>query len=142
MTLLDANILLHLYNRDAPENAAITKWVNALLDGSEWVALPWVTLWAFLRISTNPRIFQRPLTAAEAFSIVREWITLPRVRVLTEGERHAEILEQLMTKHHAAGPLVSDAVVAALAIEYGAVVASTDKDFGRFTDVRWVNPLS
>ncbi len=142
MILLDANILLYRYNREAPEHVAITKWVNALLEGPEWVVLPWVTLWAFVRIATNPRIFLRPLTAAEAFSIVREWIAMPRIRVLTPGERHVEILERLITEHRAAGSLVSDAVLAALALEYGAVVASTDQDFSRFTGVKWLNPLA
>ena len=141
MTLLDANILLYAYNVDAPQHQAARRWIEDLFSGSEWVGLPWITLWGFLRISTNPRVYPRPLTAGEAFGIVHGWLALDKVVVVQPGPRHAELLERLATVNRATGPLLTDAVLAALALEHGAVLASTDLDFSRFRELQWLNPL-
>ena len=142
MTIIDANLLLYAYNADAPQHVAAAKWLGALLDSSEPIALPWVTIWAFVRISTNLRIWPNPLEAKQAFAIVREWVSQPGVIILQPGPRHAELLERLVSEHVATGALVTDAVLAALAMENGGVLASTDQDFGRFSGLRWVNPLA
>ncbi|MGA2717170.1 MAG: TA system VapC family ribonuclease toxin [Bryobacteraceae bacterium] len=105
------------------------------------IALPWVTLWAFIRISTNSRVWANPRPVREAFAIVGEWLAQPGVVPLHPGPLHAEILEKLVSEYGATGPLVTDAVLAALAIEHGALLASTDQDFRRFPDLRWLNPL-
>jgi hypothetical protein len=141
VTLLDANILLYAYNADAPEHEQARRWLKSLFARPEWIGLPWLTLWAFLRISTNPRLFPRPLRAEEAFEILHGWLRLPRVRVIDPGPRHPELLERLVTGNQAAGALLTDAALAALAFEQGAVLASTDQDFSRFPGLRWVNPL-
>ena len=141
MTILDANILLYAYNKDAPNHAAAARWLKLLFNGSEAIGLPWITLWAFLRISTNPRVWAKPKPAKEAFEIVRDWLAMPGVIVLQPGPRHVELLERLVIENRAAGPLTTDAALAALAIENGATLASTDRDFSRFSDLRWVNPL-
>lgn len=141
MTIIDANLLLYAYNAGAPQQAAAARWLTELYESGETVALPWVTLWAFVRIATNPQIWANPLPANEAFTVVREWLAQPGVVALQPGPRHAEILELLVTKHRAAGPLVADAVLAALAIENGALVASTDQDLRRFPGLRWIDPL-
>jgi uncharacterized protein len=141
MTIIDANLLLYAYNADAPQQAAAAQWLAKLLESGEIAALPWVTVWAFIRISTNPRVWANPKPAKEAFAIVAEWLAQPGVVPLQPGPRHGEILEKLVCEYGATGPLITDAVLAALAMEYGASLASTDQDFRRFPDLRWLNPL-
>jgi toxin-antitoxin system PIN domain toxin len=141
MTIIDANVLLYAYNGDAPQQRIAAQWLAKLLGSGETIALPWVTVWAFIRISTNSRIWASPRPATEAFAIVGEWLAQPGVVPLHPGPLHAEILEKLVSDYGATGPLVTDAVLAALAMEHGALLASTDQDFRRFPDLRWVNPL-
>lgn len=141
MTILDANLLLYAYNADAPQRPAAARWLTELLNSGEIIALPWVTAWAFIRIATNSRIWSNPLSAKQAFAIIEEWIAQPGVVVLQPGPRHPEILKRLILEHGVTGPLVTDAVLAALALETGAFLASTDQDFRRFPDLRWTNPL-
>ncbi len=142
MTVIDANILLYAYNSDAPQQGASAAWLTELLASNEVIALSWVTIWAFVRIFTNPRIWDAPRSAKEAFRIIGEWLAQPAVVVLQPGQRHWDLLESLVLEHQATGPLVTDAVLAALAIENGAFLASTDHDFSRFRGLRWINPLS
>jgi toxin-antitoxin system PIN domain toxin len=142
MTILDANVLLYAYNEDAPQQRAAAGWLAKLLASGETIGLPWVTIWAFIRISTNSRVWANPKPPQEVFAIVGEWLAQPGVVTLNPGPLHAEILEGLVRDHGAAGPLVADAVLAALAIEYGATLASTDQDFRRFPKLRWVNRLA
>jgi hypothetical protein len=141
MTIVDANIFLYAYNADAPQQRAASRWLSELLGSGETIGLPWLTLWAFIRISTNSRIWANPRPVREAFAIVREWLVQPGVIPLNPGPLHAEILEKLVGNYGAAGSLVTDAVMAALAMEYGAALASTDQHFRRFPDLRWLNPL-
>lgn len=142
MTILDANILLYAYNRSAPEYAASAAWVNRLFQGGEMIGLPWSTLWAFLRVSTNQKLWPNPKSTEEAFAAIHDWLRQPGVVILNPGPRHAELLQQLVISQRATGPLVSDAALAALAIENGAVLASTDRDFSRFPSLRWIDPLA
>jgi toxin-antitoxin system PIN domain toxin len=149
VTVLDANILLYAYNSDAAEHQAVSRWLAELVDSGESIGLPWVTLWAFIRIGTNPRIWQNPRSARESLNIAAEWLSQPGVAVVQPGvavvqpgPRHRELLEKLVLEFGVAGPLVTDAVLAAIAPEHGAVPASTDQDFRRFAGVRWVNPLN
>lgn len=142
MIVVDANILLHAYQADSPQHPAAKEWLENLFSGEEIIGFPWITLWAFLRISTNPRAWPSPMPAAVAVQHIREWITQPGVVVIGPGSRHLELLERVVTEDAATGPLVSDGVLAALAIENGAVLASTDRDFSRFAQLRWINPLA
>ena len=142
MTLLDANILLYAYNADAPQQPSAARWLSELFESGESIALPWPTLWAFVRISTNSRIWTNPRPAKDAFALVRGWLEHPGVVVVAPGPRHAELLELLVTRYGASGPLLTDAVLAALAIENGASLASTDQDFRRFPELRWIDPLA
>lgn len=141
MTILDANLLLYAYNADAPQQEAAARWLTELFEGGETIAIPWVTIWAFLRLATNPRIHENPLTEERAFGIVREWLALPDVIPLQAGPRHAEFLGRVLRDHQATGALVGGAVLAALALENGATLASSDQNFSRFEGLRWVNPL-
>ncbi len=123
MKLLDANIVLYAYNADAPQHQTAAKWLTSLFNSGEPVVLPWVTIWAFIRISTNVRIWTNPLPAKKAFAIVNEWLEVPSVKVVHPGPRHAEFLERLVVANNAAGSMLTDAVLAALAMEYGATVS-------------------
>jgi uncharacterized protein len=142
VTILDANLLLYAYNADAPQQPAAARWLTKLLESGEPIALPWVTIWAFIRIATSARIWSNALSAKQVFAIVEEWLAQPGIVVLQPGPRHAEILKQLIIEHSVTGPLVTDAVLAALTLENGALLASTDQGFRRFPGLRWTNPLS
>lgn len=141
MILIDANLLLHAYNPRAVEHDASRAWFEGVLSGTQLVRFSWLTIWAFLRISTNPRVFEHPLSMAEADDIVSSWFAQPIVGVLDPADRHWEILQTLTRQGRVAGPLVMDAVLAAIAVEHGATLYSTDRDFARFPGLSWVNPL-
>jgi uncharacterized protein len=142
MILLDANLLLYAYHSQAPEHPSARRWFEAVMSGAEPVLLPWSTLLAFLRISTNPRVWQRPFTIQEAAAIVEEWLAVPNLALVGPGERHWAILRGLLVEGKCRGPLVTDAHLAALAIEHGATLATCDRDFMRFPAARLLDPLA
>jgi toxin-antitoxin system PIN domain toxin len=139
--LLDANILLYAYNRDSPHHDTCRVWLEAAFNAAEPVALPWQTLLAFIRIATNPRAVPQPLSAAQACGIVDRWLQQPNVTTLTSTERFWPILREQLLEGRITGPLVTDAALAALALEHGAVLCSTDRDFRRFRGLTLVDPL-
>ena len=141
MILVDANLLLHAYNPRSTDHDAARDWLEATLSGTELVRFAWLTLWAFLRIATNPRVFERPLLIDEAETIVSSWLAQPAAGVLDPGERHWPIFQSLTADGQVAGPLVMDAALAALAIEHGVTLYTTDRDFSRFAELSWRNPL-
>jgi toxin-antitoxin system PIN domain toxin len=141
LILVDANLLLYAYHPKASQHDTSRAWLEEALSGSQLVRLAWLTVWAFLRISTNRRVFERPLSVSEAEAAVSSWLAQPTVGILDPGERHWEILRGLMRDGQTTGPLVMDAVLAALAIEHGATLHTTDQDFSRFPGLRWTNPL-
>jgi len=139
--LADANLLLYAYHPSADQHRKSRAWLEASLSGPELVRFAWLTLWAFLRIATNPRVFERPLSVSEASAAVSAWLAQPVAGILEPGERHWDILNRLMRDGQTAGPLVMDAVLAAIAIEHGATLCTTDRDFSRFAGLKWINPL-
>ena len=141
MTLIDANILLYAYHPRAPQHERCRAWVEVEFASGAAVRIPWATIVAFLRISTNPQVFERPLTAAEAEAAVSSWLALPSVSPLDPGERYWDVLRDLLHRAQVTGPLVTDAALAALAIEHGATLCTTDRDFARFPGLRTLNPL-
>ena len=142
MILVDANILLYAYNPRAEKHDASRQWLEAALSGPGLVRFAWLSLWAFLRISTNPRVFEKPLSMDEAANIVSSWLLQPAAGILDPGERHWEILTALARTGQASGPLVMDAALSAIAIEHGATLCTTDRDFARFDGLTWTNPLA
>ena len=142
MTLLDCNILLYAYDSTSRQHDSVSRWLVQTVNGGEPVGFCWITIWAFIRISTNPRALHNPLTLSQAFSIVDIWLARPGVNLLEPGARHLKILERLVVDYQAAGPLLTNASLAALAVEHGATMASTDQDFARFKELRWVNPVA
>jgi toxin-antitoxin system PIN domain toxin len=142
MILVDANLLLYAKISNYPQHRSANKWLDERLNGEARVGLPWPSLLAFLRISTNPRLFERPMGISDAWLQVEEWLAVPQVWIPTPTERHAEVLGDLLHGTNLAGPLVSDADLAALATEHGLVLCSTDGDFARFRNLRWEDPLA
>jgi len=140
--LIDANLLLYAYNSSSVQHRASRAWLETMFSGTELVRFAWVTLWAFLRISTNPRVFEQPLSIADAEAAIASWLACPVGGILDPGERHWDILRRLLHDGQAIGPLVMDAVLAALAIEHGANLCTTDRDFSRFPGLDWTNPLA
>lgn len=141
MILVDANLLLYAVNRDLTRHAEARAWLEAVLSGTTSVGLPWVVVLAFLRITTSPRIFERPLTVEQAGAYVDSWLSLPVVRAVVPGPGHWPILKNLLDSAGTGGNLTTDAHIAALAIEQGYTVYSADNDFKRFAGLRHVNPL-
>ena len=142
MLIPDVNILVYAYNADSPQYARAREWWETTLQQPRVVGLPWSTSVGFIRIATQRGISARPMTVQEAVETVRAWLDHPRVRIVTPGERHAEILFDLLLEVGVAGNLTNDAHLAALAIEYQAELVSTDTDFARFPGLRWFNPLA
>ena len=140
--LVDANILLFAVDTRSPHHRKAAAWLTEQLNGPRRVALPWLNLAAFVRISTNSRASERPLTPAQAWQHVADWLACDNVWVPNPTERHAEVLGGLITKYDLRGNLVTDAQVATLAIEHGLTVCSADTDFARFEEIRWLDPLA
>jgi hypothetical protein len=138
----DVNLLVHAYNRESPHHRAARRWLEETLNDPAPVGLPWVVALGFLRICTHRKILDNPLPVAGAVAIVRSWLEQPQVILLHPGERHAAILFDHLQRLGTAGNLTTDAHLAALAIEYQAVLCSTDADFARFSGLRWKNPLA
>lgn len=142
MKLTDVNLLLYAVDASSPRHAAARGWLEAQLSGVETFAFPVSVLLAFVRLSTQPRIFSSPFTPAEAFDIVQGWLAQPCATMVAHGDRHLLLVRELLEPLGAAGNLVSDAHLAALAIEHGAELCSADTDFARFPRLRWSNPLA
>ena len=139
--LVDANILLFAEDASSPMHEAARLWWDEQLSGTDSIYLSWPVLTGFIRIGTNRRVFSNPLTVEEAVERVQSWLDQPCTRIITPTERHWIIFRELLKKGQATANLVSDAHLAALAIEYGCLLYSTDSDFSRFPGLKWRNPL-
>jgi uncharacterized protein len=141
MILVDANILLYAEDQLSPHHSAAREWWDAQLSGAAPVCLCWTVLGAFIRIGTNPRVFEQPLSLDQAIARVQSWIDQPCVQLVQPTKRHWAVFQKMLRDGQAAANLVSDAHLAALAIEHGCELFSTDSDFSRFPGIRWRNPL-
>jgi toxin-antitoxin system PIN domain toxin len=139
--LIDSNILIYAHNKSSPhhENAGI--WLNQQLNGPTRVGLPWQCLLSFLRLVSNPRVFTPAEPIADALAQVAEWLSRKNVWTPQPTENHSLILEKLLTTSQVRGNFVTDAHLAALAIEHGLTLCSADSDFAKFPGLRWTNPL-
>jgi toxin-antitoxin system PIN domain toxin len=140
--LVDANLLIYAVNEDAPLHRRAKGWLESALSGPETVGLPWTVLLAFLRVSTRPALFREPLSAEVAFDLIADWLDQPIATIVHPGPRHLPILRGLLLPLGVGGNLTSDAHLAALAIEHGAELCSSDGDFARFPGLKWRNPLA
>ena len=142
MIVVDVNLLIYAINQDAPDHRQARSWLEAAISGTETVGLPWIVLLAVLRLTTRPGLFQKPLTVGAAFDVIDAWLRQPSVTVPEPTARHLRTMRDLISPLGTGGNLTSDAYLAALAIEHGAELCSTDNDFGRFSRLRWRNPLA
>jgi toxin-antitoxin system PIN domain toxin len=140
--LIDANVLLYAVDSSNAFHRVASTWLESVLSGAQRVALPWQSLTAFLRMSTNPRAWDHPLDPQTAADLVADWLNARPVWIPEPGPGYAEILLGLLGKYQVRGNLVTDAQLAALAIEHGLAVYSEDTDFARITELTWVNPIS
>ncbi|MBA3745889.1 MAG: type II toxin-antitoxin system VapC family toxin [Solirubrobacterales bacterium] len=136
MVIVDANVLLYAVNTATMHHDVSRAWLDRALAGTEVVGLPWLSLVAFLRIATNRRAVNAPLSVDEAADQVTRWLDEPAAVIAEPTTRHAAILTGLLRDTGTAGNLVNDAHLAALAIEHGAQIVSHDRDFARFAGVR------
>ncbi len=141
MILVDANLLVYARVSDFPQHEKARAWLDGRLGGTVGVGLAWPSLLAFVRLVTNPRVFRQPMPMDIAWRQVREWLACEPAWTPTPTDRHAEILNGLIVRLDGKSNLVPDAHLAALAMEYGLVLQSTDHDFARFPGLRWENPL-
>jgi toxin-antitoxin system PIN domain toxin len=139
--LVDANILIYAHVGSVPQHQLAKSWLDEKLNGTAQVALPWASLTAFLRIVTNARVFERPEPMADAWRQVLGWLSCEATWTPQPTERHADFLGELLALPGVHANLVPDAHLAALAVEHGLMLCSTDSDFARFPGLRWSNPL-
>jgi toxin-antitoxin system PIN domain toxin len=141
MKMLDANIMLYAYDRSSAHHRVCRTWLEAAFNGDELVALPWQTLLAFVRLSTNPRVVRQPVSGEAACAIVGQWLAYPNITVPDPAGDFWNLFRTQVSEAQVKGPLVTDAALAALALECGAVLCTTDRDFRRFRSLRLENPL-
>jgi uncharacterized protein len=142
MILVDANLLVYAHVSSFPQHESARSWLDAELSGNTLVGLPWNSLLAFLRIVTNPRVFQKPETMSDAWKQVQGWLDCDLTWIPEPTERHREVLGSLLAGPGMQANLVPDAHLASLALEHGLILCTTDGDFARFQNLRWQNPLS
>lgn len=138
---MDANILLYAEDRQSPHHERAREWWDSQLSGTSPVCLCWTVIGAFIRISTNPAVFERPLTLDQALSRVQGWLDQPCTRLVHPTERHWPVFRKMLVDGQAVAHLATDAHIAAIASEHDCEVISTDSDFSRFRAVKWRNPL-
>jgi toxin-antitoxin system PIN domain toxin len=139
--LVDANIPLYAEDQLSPRHAEACAWWDSQLSGASPVCLCWTVMNAFIRIATNPRVFEHPLSLEQAVARVQSWIEQPCTRIVLPTERHWTVFRAMLKRGQAGASLVTDAHLAALALEHGCELISTDADFARFPGIRWRNPL-
>jgi uncharacterized protein len=139
--VIDANLLIYAYDLASADHKKSLVWLENVLSGVEAVGLPWRSMSAFLRVITNRRLAGTRVAVEQAVHIVEEWLQQPNVQILVPGDQHWSVLRRMILEGRASGPLVSDAQIAALTIEYGGVLHTADRDFARFPGLRWKNPL-
>jgi toxin-antitoxin system PIN domain toxin len=140
--LVDANILIYAHVSSFKQHAAAREWLDRQLNGPAPVGLPWASVLAFLRLVTNSRVFERPESILDACGQVRTWLACETVWAPQPTQRHAELLGEFLALPGVHGNLVPDAHLAALAVEHGLTLCSTDGDFARFRALRWINPIA
>ncbi len=141
MIVPDVNLLVYAYNEAAPSHEQARRWWEGLVNGAERVGVPWVVAAGFVRLLTHPSVRERPATPMQAVDYVEEWFRFPNVVPLNPGTEHLRLFRRALDAAGVGANLVTDAHVAALAMEHQAEVHSNDADFGRFPGLRWRNPL-
>ena len=141
MILVDANLLIYAATT-CPQQERAREWLDGQLNSSIRTGLPWSSLLAFLRVATNRRLYNRPWPVDAAWEQVKDWLALPNVWVPLPTNQHPHALARMLGAAGDGGDLISDAHLAALAVEHGLTLCSTDGDFARFPGLKWLNPLA
>lgn len=141
MILPDANLLIYARNAASPEFEVASKWWANCLDGGERIGLTWAVLMTYLRICSSPRVFPQPVAIGDLVGDVEDWVSRRMVRVVEPTATHLQAIRSIAEPLGLGGDIMNDVHLAALSIEYGAVVHTADRDFARFRGVRWFNPL-
>lgn len=141
MILPDVNLLVYAHDESSKYHARARPWWESQLNGSEMIGLSWVVLLGFIRLLTNPRIYQNPYSPPEILAIIKTWLEQPQVKIIHPSEHHFHRLTSLIEQVGTAGNLTTDAHLAALAIERGLILQTNDADFARFPGLRWNNPI-
>ena len=142
MKLVDLNVLLYATDETASHHASAKTWLDAALSSTETIGIPTAAAIGYVRLTTSPRVMESPLDVATSVAVVRGWYGRPNVTAPEPTDRHFRLIEELLAPIGTAGNLVADAHLAALSIEHGAELCSFDRDFGRFSGVRWFEPTS
>lgn len=142
MILVDANLLIYARVNRFEQHEAARAWLDDRLNGAPGVGLPWASLLAFVRLVSNRRVFERPMSVKDAWQQVEAWLDCPAAWIPGPIEHHREILASLLPAIGSRPNLVPDAHLAAIAIEHGITLCSTDADFSRFPGLKWENPLT
>ena len=142
MIVPDINLLIYAYNAGSRFHQPARDWWEDCLSGDAVIGLAWVTIMGFVRITTSPKAFAKPLPVRVATSLVVTWIEQPNVQIIHPGKRHAELFLGFLNSLGTGGNLTTDAHLAALAVEYQAELHTSDTDFARFSGLRWKNPLT
>ncbi|GDY31243.1 type II toxin-antitoxin system VapC family toxin [Gandjariella thermophila] len=141
MIVPDVNLLLYAVISGFPQHSRARSWWEQTVNSTTRIGLAYPALFGFLRISTNARVLESPLAAADAVAYVDDWLAQPNVDLLVPNPRHLDIALGLLRDIGTAGNLTTDVQLAAHAIEHDAEMHSNDSDFARFPNLKWVNPL-
>ena len=142
MIVVDANILLYAHDASSPRHPAAVRWLETTFGGSDAVGLALMTVLAFIRIATDPRIYEMPMLTADAVGLVDTWLARTNVHLIGPTERHRRTLSEIAAAGQARGPMTMDAHLAALTLEHGATLATADRDFSRFPGLRSFDPTT
>lgn len=142
MIIPDTNLLIYAHDASAPQHSAARHWWESTLAGEAFVGLPWVVVLAFTRIMTHPQICENPLSIREARTIVEDWMKSPIVRIIQLSDQALPVFFDLLEDAQLGGNLCTDALIALHAREHSATIYSNDRDFERFSGLKWVNPLA
>ena len=141
MKIVDINLLIYAINKDTPHHTRARKWLEHCLSSDEPFGFAWIVILGFLRIVTNGRIMPAPLAPDVAIEMVDDWLQQPPSTTIVPSQQHWSIFKEILMPLGTAANLTSDAHLAALAIEHGARLYSSDNDFSRFQSLRWINPI-
>jgi toxin-antitoxin system PIN domain toxin len=142
MSIPDINVLLYAVDNTSLSHEPCFQWLNAALNSDEQVGFTWHVITGFVRLSTNPKVAQHPLTTSQAFSYVESWLSRPRTLILVPKQNHLATFRGFLEKAGTAGNLTSDAHLAAFAVDYHGEIISCDSDFAQFPGLKWFNPIN
>ena len=142
MIIPDINLLIYAYVESAPHHKRAKEWWERLLSEQTIVAIPWTVTFGFIRLMTHRQVLEDPVSVEACCDVVEKWFARPNVQPVEPASRHFSIFRSFLSQIHTGGNLVTDAHIAALAVEYSAELHSNDSDFSRFSGLNWVNPLA